>query len=50
MVNKVYGGDRTTFEVMTSNWPIVILGSLASLLATTLYLGNTDRNHNRWDI
>jgi hypothetical protein len=20
------------------------------LLATTLYLGNTDRNHNRWDI
>jgi hypothetical protein len=28
---------------MTSNWPIVILGSLASLLATTLYLGNTAR-------
>jgi hypothetical protein len=33
-----------------SHWPIVILGSLASLLATTLYLGNTDRTHNRWDI
>jgi hypothetical protein len=41
-----HGGDRKTFEVMTSTLPRGIIGSVASLLAATLYQGNHDRNHN----
>jgi hypothetical protein len=40
-----HGGDRKIFEVMTSNLPRGTLGSVASLLAATLYQGNPDRNH-----
>jgi hypothetical protein len=40
-----HGGDRKTFEVMTSALPKGTLGSVASLLAATLYQGNPDRNH-----
>jgi hypothetical protein len=35
-----YGGDRKIFEVMTSILPKGTLGSVASLLAATLYQGN----------
>jgi len=51
-----HGGDRKTFEmtstwlIMTSTWLIRTFGSVASLLAATLYQGNTDRNHNLWNI
>ena len=45
-----HGGDRKTFEVMTSTLPKEILGSVASLLAATLYQENLDRNHNLWNI
>ena len=44
------GGDRKMFEVMTSTLPIWTLGSVASLLAATLYQGNPDRNHKLWNI
>jgi len=44
------GGDRKMFEVMTSILPKGTLGSLASLLAATLYQGNPDRNHKLWNI
>jgi hypothetical protein len=44
------GGDRNIFEVMTSTLPKGTLGSVASLLAATLYQGNPDRNHNLWNI
>ena len=37
-----HGVDRKTFEVMTSNKPIGTLGSVASLLAASLYQGNPD--------
>jgi hypothetical protein len=40
-----HGGDRNIFEVMTSTLPKGTLGSVASLLAATLYQGNPDRNH-----
>jgi hypothetical protein len=40
-----HGGDRTFFEVMTSTLPKGTLGSVASLLAATLYQRNPDRNH-----
>jgi hypothetical protein len=40
-----HGGDRKFFEVMTSTLPKGTLGSVASLLAATLYQGNPDRNH-----
>jgi hypothetical protein len=40
-----HGGDCKIFEVMTSTLPRGTLGSVASLLAATLYLGNPDRNH-----
>jgi hypothetical protein len=36
------GGDRTIFEVMTSTLPQGTLGSVASLLAATLYQGYPD--------
>jgi hypothetical protein len=45
----IYGGDRKTFEVMTSTYPIGTLGSVTSLLAATLYPGNPDRNHWLWN-
>ena len=45
-----HGGDRKTFEVMTSTYPIGPLGSVASLLAATRYQGNADRNHKLWNI
>jgi hypothetical protein len=35
---------------MISTEPLGTLGSLASLLAATLYKGNHDRNHKLWDI
>jgi hypothetical protein len=35
---------------MTSTLPKGTLGSVASLLATTLYQGNTDRNHKLGNI
>jgi hypothetical protein len=35
-----HGGDRKTFEVMTSTWPIATLGSVASLLAAIPYQCN----------
>ena len=40
-----HGGDHKIFEVMTSTLPKGNLGSVASLLAATLYQGNPDRNH-----
>ena len=45
-----HGCDRQTFEVMTSTYPRGTLGSVASLLAATLYQGNPDRNHKLWNI
>ena len=45
-----HGGDRKIFEVMTSTLPSGTLGSVASLLAATLYQGNPDRNHKLWNI
>ena len=44
------GGDRKTFVVMTSTYLRGTLGSVASLLAATLYQGNPDRNHKLWNI
>jgi hypothetical protein len=38
------------FKVMTSTLPKGTLGSVASLLAATLYQGNPDRNHKLWNI
>jgi hypothetical protein len=35
---------------MTSTSPKGTLGSVASLLAATLYQGNPDRNHMLWNI
>ena len=45
-----HGGERTIFEVMTSTLPKGTLGSVASLLAATLYQGYRDRNHKLWNI
>jgi hypothetical protein len=45
-----HGGDRKSCEVMTSTLPKGTLGSVASLLAATLYQGNPDRNHKLWNI
>jgi hypothetical protein len=45
-----HGGDRKIFEVMTSTLPKGTLGSVASLLAATLYQGHPDRNHKLWNI
>jgi hypothetical protein len=44
-----HGGDRKTFEVMTSTYLRGTLDSVASLLAATLYQGNPDRNHKLWN-
>ena len=45
-----HSGGRKTFQVMTSTQIRGILGSVASLLAATLYQGNSDRNHKLWNI
>ena len=45
-----HGGDRKIFEVMTSSLTKGTLGSVASLLAATLYQGNPDKNHKFWNI
>jgi hypothetical protein len=45
-----HGDDRKIFEVMTSPLPKGTLGSVASVLAATLYRGNPDRNHKIWNI
>ena len=45
-----HGDDRKIFEVMTSTLPKGTLGSVASLLAATLYQGNPDRNHKLWNM
>jgi len=45
-----HGGDRNIFEVMTLTLQKGTLGSVASLLAATLYQGNPDRNHKLWNI
>jgi hypothetical protein len=37
-----HGGDHKIFEVMTSTLPKGTLGSVASLLAATLYQGNPE--------
>jgi hypothetical protein len=39
-----HGGNRNIFEVMTSTLPKGTLGSVASMLAATLYQRNLDRN------
>jgi hypothetical protein len=38
------------FELMTSTLPKRTLGSVASLLAPTLYQGHPGRNHKLWII
>ena len=45
-----HSGDRKIFEVMTSTSPKGTRGSVASLLAATLYQGNPDRNRKLWNI
>ena len=42
-----HGGDRKTFEAMLSTQPRGTLGSVASLLAATLYQGNPDSNYTQ---
>jgi hypothetical protein len=49
-VQHIHGDDRKIFEVMTSALPKGTPGSVASLLAPTLYQGNPDRNHRLWNI
>jgi hypothetical protein len=44
------GGDRKIFEMMTSTLQEGTLGSVASLLTTTLHQENPDRNHKLWNI
>jgi len=38
------------FEMMTSTKTLGTLGSVAFLLAATLYQGNPDSNHKLWNI
>ena len=45
-----HGGDHKIFEVMTSTLPRGTLGSVASLLAATLYQGKLDKNRKLWNI
>jgi hypothetical protein len=45
-----HGGDRKIFKVMTSTLPKGTVGSVASLLAATLYQRNADRNHKLLNI
>jgi hypothetical protein len=44
------GQPSKIFEVMTSTLPKGTLGSVASLLAATLYQGSPDKNHKLWNI
>jgi hypothetical protein len=46
----LHGGDRKIFEVMASTLPKRTLGSVASLLAATLYQVTPGRNHKLWNI
>jgi hypothetical protein len=45
-----HGGDRTIFEVKTLTLLRGTLASVGSLLAATLYQGNSDANHKLWNI
>jgi hypothetical protein len=45
-----HGGDRNIFEVMTLTLPKGTIGSVANLVAATLYQGNPDRNHKLLNI
>jgi len=45
-----HGGDRKSFEVITSTVPKGTLGSVASLLTGSLFQENPDRNHKLWNI
>jgi hypothetical protein len=45
-----HGGDRKIFKVMTSTLPKGTVGSVASLLAATLYQRHADRNHKLLNI
>jgi hypothetical protein len=48
-----HGGNRKTFEVTTSTYQFnqdEPIGSVASLLAATLYQRNPDMNHKLWNI
>jgi hypothetical protein len=45
-----HGAHSKIIEVMTSTLPKGTLGSVASLLAATLYQGNPDRNYKLWNI
>jgi len=47
---SIHGADCNIFEAMTSTLPLGVLDSVDSLLSTTLYKGNPDRNHKRWNI
>jgi hypothetical protein len=44
-----YFVDRI-YPIVTSTYPIGTIGSVASLLAATLYQRNPDRNHMLWNI
>ena len=49
-VTQIFHNGQPTFKVMTSTYPIGSLGSVASLLAATLYQGNRERKHKLWNI
>ena len=49
-IQPSHGGNRKIFEVMTSTLPRGPLGSVASLLAATLYQEYPDRNNKLWNI
>jgi len=44
-----HGGDRKTFETMTSTWLLETVGSVASLLSATLYQALLEYRIN-WEI
>jgi hypothetical protein len=44
------GGDRNICQVMTLTLPKGTIGSVASLVAATLYQGNPDGNHKLLNI
>jgi hypothetical protein len=45
-----HGGDRTIFEMKTLTLLRGTLASVASLVAETLYQGNSDANRKLWTI
>ena len=45
-----HGGDRTLFEVKNLTLPRGTIALVVSLLAATLYQGNSDTNHKLWNI